>query len=35
MVRNPSAIPVWIGVDGLPVELAPGSVTHLTDENDG
>lgn len=35
MVRNPSAIPVWIGVDGRPVELAPGGVTRLTDENDG
>jgi peptidoglycan/xylan/chitin deacetylase (PgdA/CDA1 family) len=31
MVYNPSAIPVWIGVDSKPICVKPGEITNLSD----
>ena len=29
MAKNPSALPVWLSVDGQPVEVKPGEIKHL------
>lgn len=29
MVRNPSAVPAWLRVDGAPVKIMPGELKHL------